>query len=316
MTNPPTDPREHYAIRLDDGRHLYHLPGLFSWGGPFHDVTEVRIFGDGQPLTRLPDTAWWSAPHAVAEITASWRPRAKVTAHVLDDPDMASAALPLSVPADDWDSFVDRSHHGSPDFYHAVYEQQDTRTGPVPGGPWRVLGGEAPPTSADRRWVASLPHSLTNHPEYRWWFPGRLAGLRDAVRDYANTLPFVRFASIPRTPNGQDQNEGLDVAIGLPFQQPVTELSDYGQDGRKLRRPRTVPISARFALSLPVPSSVYGDTYAAALTEWNRLYAEFTALLDHQAQTGVKACNACAGHGYLPVDPTHASAPVPRRSHL
>ncbi|MFI8085962.1 hypothetical protein ACIF6L_34870 [Kitasatospora sp. NPDC086009] len=313
MNNQEIDPREHFAIRTDDGRYLYHVP-LRHRVEAFRADGAVTLLGDGEPLSRLHhNDAWWLTDQPVTAFTVRWRPQPKTTAYTLDNPGMESSVFPASVSAADWEDFSERHGDKAWDFYSSVTEQQPERTDEIAGGPWRIIGGEAPPAEHDSRWVTSLPHALTNHPEYGWWMPGRLTGLRDAVQAHANKLGHVDYASTPI--DGNRASGMLNVRIKLPFQQPVTRQSDRAWDGRKLKKPRTVPVTAQFTLNLPVPVSVHGDTYAEALAAWNAQYAYWTDLIDHQAEAGVTACNTCMGHGYLPTDTAHTPVPGPRNEY-
>lgn len=308
------DPREYYVLHLPDGRYLHHvpqhIPGLNSQSGTTLHSTE----GPLTPLAGRP--TWWAADHFVTgPVTARWTPYPQTTGYRLKNPDDETKHFPASLTTREFNVLEDRFGEVVFDLYAQVNEERPEQTEELNVGPWRLLEGELPPQEPDRRWIPDLPRSLATHPEYGWWLPGKLIGLFDAVKAHAESKRLGMFA-VSQTTKKYDGVEGwLKVEYNVPFQRPVTRVQTHDFDGRKLRRPKTVPETVKRPLILPVPQWVTGDNYAAALTAWNAEYATWTALID--SMVGVKACNHCGGLGHVPDGAEqYTPAPVSRNETL
>ncbi|MFJ2780236.1 hypothetical protein [Kitasatospora sp. NPDC087315] len=296
--NNQNDPREHYAIRTDDGHYLHHIPHhLLERYRPGDTVT---LTSNGQPLTPTPGLRhWWTAEQPVTgPLTVHWTPYPKTIGYQLSDPTDESKQFPATItPAQHSDmrhDFGDVMYR----LYDPVNEQQPKQHETLTTGPWRTLEGAPPPAEDDPRWVVDLPASLTNYPEYRWWLPGKLGGLYDAVEAHAKRKRTSLFG-VGRSTAQYDGVEGhLRVEIDVPFARPVTRQKTTDWRGKKLKRPETVQETVKRKLVLPVPTWVHGDSYADALADWTAQFTFWTDLIN--SETGVKACNHCGGHGYIP----------------
>ncbi|MFD4397248.1 hypothetical protein [Kitasatospora sp. NPDC058478] len=308
----PTDPREHFAIR-DGARYLYHLPSVVFWdqrNGGRASATDA-LHGDGHPLTPLPGRrGWWAADREITTVTATWTPRSEITGYTLTDPGYESAKYKSTLTPAEYRALRDEDGDHPYRIYDPVTQDQDPVTEEVACGPWLVLGsGEQPPATNDPRWVADLPRALTSHPEFRWWLPGKLTGLRAAVEAHAKK----RTPGLFGVSTSKAKYDGVDgqlcVEVDVPFERPVTRQEDTDwMTGKKLRRPKTVRVTVKRKLVLPVPPSVHADNYAAALADWDTQYAYWTGLID--SEIGVRACNHCGGHGYIP-DGAEEYTPAP-----
>ncbi len=314
MTTPPAS-RELFAIRDDStGLYYYRVPNEMVRTASYREG--FALFGGEQPMERLGDRSeWWACSAPVTTLTASWTPEPMTVSYRLLDPAMESQAFPATLTPQQRTDLVRQYPDATRDLYEAVTEAQPRRTEALPGGPWRILAGDAPPAGGDPRWVADLPQALVNHPEYRWWLPGKVTGLRDAVNTFARRLPQVDTLLTSSTRYGDLRDGLLKVVVEVPFERPVTRTRTHDRlTDKKLRRPVTETVTARFNLNLPVPDAVAGDTYTQALESWQEQYAFWTGLIAQQA--GVSACNTCSGHGWVPdSQPEHTPLPSPRRDH-
>ncbi|MFB8236161.1 hypothetical protein ACFC58_06375 [Kitasatospora purpeofusca] len=306
-------PRDHFAIRdTATGRLFYYVPHELVRHTSYH--SDFSLHAEGRPMERLSDSGnWWIATVAAATLSASWTPSPVTTSFRLRDPATESKAFPATLTPQEWDDLRTRYRDAAHDLYQAVTEEQPRQWEDLPGGPWRILEGKAPPVDGDNRWVADLPQALINHPEYRWWLPGKLTGLRSAVLETARKLPQVDSwrTTDPRTGDLVQAK----VVVEVPFERPVTTVRTHdAQTGKKLRRPVTEEVKARFPMHLPIPDAVTGETYALALEAWQEAYDHWTDVIAQQA--GASACNTCGGHGYVPRSPAKYATPLsPRRDH-
>ncbi|MER7707194.1 hypothetical protein ABTX81_30375 [Kitasatospora sp. NPDC097605] len=293
-----TDPREYYAIHLPDGRYLHHLPHRLLEG--IRPGGTLTLHSDTGQLTRVPGQSdWWAADHPVTgPVTARWTPYPETTSYRIKNPADANTVFPATVTVDEFRDMEDNLGGVVFRMYDPITQDQPEQSQALDAGPWRFLEGEQPPADGDRRWVVDLPASLTNHPEYRWWLPGKLTGLFDAVANHAKSKGVDRFG-VGRSTVKFDGVEGhLRVDYAVPFQRPVTHQLTEDWKGKKLRRPETVQTMEKRRIVLPVPDAVHADNYAAALAQWNDECTRWTAAID--AEMGVKACNHCGGHGFIP----------------
>lgn len=290
-----TTPRdfEQYAIQHHDGRWLYHLPDPSG-----REVSGKRtgIYADGQPMHRLVPLAdskgdWYVADHPAERITATYQPYPTPLRYALSDETVLSVRYPAEL------SVAERNKRT--DVEDAIYRLYTAVTEDLPPveyvyeGPFVVLEGTQPPAPGSPRWVADIPRSLTERPEFHHCFPGHIAGLRDSLAEQIKRMGHVQHCF-----NGyKDRPAGLHVTIRVPFAQPKSRwIPNIGRGGRDLKSGRNAPITVSQEMYLPVPDRVAGPTYAVALAQWE-LQEEFWLQVARDA--AVKACNNCGGTGHI-----------------
>lgn len=274
-----------YALRHPDGRFLYHLPKPKDF--PFN-VTGV--FADGQPMEKLPGD-WWAAAFEASRLTITGQPHPKTLSYMLKAADAESVRYPATLTVDEYDERRD-SEENLWEFYSAVLEDQPA-VEHVYDGPVMVLEGREPPGPDERQWIAQLPHALTERPEYKHLFPGRIPGLRTHLHHVIKSMPGIRHCF-----DGYDGFTGLHVVVEVGFDKPVTRWqADLSRRTSKpLKTGRNVPVTVTRPLNLPVPADVSGATYEQALAAWEQ-QVEFWLSVVRDA--GVRACSACNGTGHV-----------------
>ncbi|MFJ5926615.1 hypothetical protein ACIQF6_28830 [Kitasatospora sp. NPDC092948] len=301
-------PADRFAIRDEaTGEFFYYVPFDLVRNSSYRDG--FALHADGHPMQRLSSGSnWWRCPVWASTLTASWTPAPTVTAYRLHDPATESQAFPASLLPEQWYELRTKYRDAADDLYEPVTEERPRESETLPGGPWRVLEGQAPPVDGDDRWIVNLPQALAHHPEFRWWLPGKLTGLRNAVAKAVRKLPNVTDV------HWYNDSGPVRVVLTLPFERPLTrEQTHSPTTGRKLRRPVSEEVTARIHLNLTIPDAVTGENYERALVAWQEEVGYWTGVITQHAQ--VSACNTCGGHGYVPTDPTpHAEAPSPRRN--
>ncbi|MGW1976463.1 hypothetical protein [Streptomyces sp. NPDC001889] len=279
---------DRYAVRHTDGRWLYHLPNCTTLGS----APRTGIYADGQPMTRVGGerSPWWSSAHQAERITVVCRPYPKAVRYVLSEPSVRSERYPDVLSAEEWDEL--RSDDTYSRFYDAITEEQPDQE-VVYEGPFRVLHGDEPPSPDAPGWVARLPHSLTEHPEYLHCFPGHIPGLQAHLTSLIKPMRHVDYCF-----SGRDgKPDGLYVTIQVPFQQPVSRWRpNLGRNGRELKSGQQVPVLVRQEIHLPVADRVAGPDYATALSQREEQIRFWTGVVRDAA---VRACNHCEGTGYL-----------------
>jgi hypothetical protein len=282
-----------YALHHPDGRWLYHLPAPDAFGKPgFTSRAEVTgVYADGQPMEKLHGD-WWATDLEATRLIATAQPRPKTVGYRLTDPSAESARFPATLTVEEWAERGDREGDTLWGLYTNVHEDLPALEH-VYDGPVMVLEGREPPSPDERQWIAQLPHALTERPEYRHLFPGRIPGLRTHLAEVVKTMPRVRHCF-----DNYQGYAGLHVVLSVPFDQPQTRWkADISRRTSKpLKTGRTVPVLVDRRLELPVPADVFADNYEAALTQWAVQVAFWTQLVESAT---VAACSACGGTGHV-----------------
>lgn len=246
-------------------------------------------------MSELPSTGglWWSSDHPARQITAKFRVGRKVVGHRLRDLGARSERFPEQLTMEQWRERISGGHE---DVFYELYEpltedqpEQDYVYGPH----FTVLDGTEPPSPDDPAWVAKLPYTLTQRTEYLHLFPGYMPGLLAELTAQIKALPHVEFCHTTR--NGEP--DGLKVTIKVPFHQPVSRWKpNIGANGRELKSGRSLPVTVRHTMHLPVLDRVPGPDYATALTTWHELLQFWTGVV---GEANVRACNTCDGTGHV-----------------
>ncbi|MDX3066255.1 MULTISPECIES: hypothetical protein [Streptomyces] len=295
---------QHYAIQHGDGRWLYYLPhppGLPA-------SLRTSVLADGEPMQPLEDASggWWVTGHRAERLTAVYQPRPTVTGYRLTDLSARSERFPEYLSVQGWHQALGDSGHS--EAYYSLYEQvtqdRDVQEYVYEGRTVVLTGGE-PPTPGGPPWVASMPESLVQRPEYHHCFPGYIPGLRDHLRDLIRRLGHVEHCF-----NGRSgKPHGLYVTVAVPFDEPVSRWVPYiGANGRPLKSGRNEPVLVRREMYLPVADHVSGPDYHTALAEWEQ---QVSFWLDLVRNAAVRACNACEGTGHVMDVPEGVHAPGP-----
>lgn len=282
-----------YALKHPDGRWLYHLPKPDTFGQPgFASRAQVTgVFADGQPMEKL-HSDWWATDHEAQQLTTTAQPSPKTTSYRLTDPSAESVRYPASLSLEEWAERSDREGDTLWTLYTNVHEDQPVLEH-VYDGPIVVLEGREPPGPDERPWIAALPQALTERPEYKHLFPGRIPGLRAHLCEAIKTMPRVRHCF-----DNYHGYSGLHVVLSIQFDKPQTQWkADISRRTNKpLKTGRTVPLLVDRRLELPVPMEVFAETYEQALTAWDEQVAFWTQLVESAT---VAACSACGGTGHV-----------------
>lgn len=280
-----------YALRLPDGRFAYHLPKPDTRDFKYAQVN--GMFADGQPMTKL-HSDWWATDDLQAtRLTATAQPSPKTTGYKLTDPAAESVRYPLTLTVEQWGERRDRGESDTLwELYTSVTEDQPPLQH-VYDGPVMVLEGREPPGPDELQWVANLPEVLARRPEYRHLFPGHIPGFRTHLHQVIKATPGIRHCF-----DGYHGYTGLHVVIEVPFDKPRTrwQANLSRRTSKPLKSGRTVPVTVTRDLNLPVPASVPGETYEAALRNWEQ-QVEFWLSVVRDAT--VAACSACDGTGHV-----------------
>lgn len=275
-----------YALHHPDGRWLFHLPKPDGFPS---DV--IGVYADGQPMDKLPGN-WWAAPGEAARLSITGKPAAKTVGYTLDDKDAESVRYPARLTVDEYRARRD-DEDNLWEFYTSVVEEQPP-VEHVYDGPVMVLEGREPPRPDEPQWVAALPHALTERPEYKHLFPGKIPGLRDHLDKAIEAMPPVKYCF-----NSPDRYTGLEVVVRVPFDTPRTTFrhDTSRRTGKTLKTGRQVPVTVEHRLKLPIPDAVHADTYEQALIAWDE-QVEFWVRQVEEAS--VAACSSCNGTGHVP----------------
>ncbi|MDX3695054.1 hypothetical protein PV726_32900 [Streptomyces europaeiscabiei] len=278
-----------YAIRHPDGRWLYHLPNPSC----FYSTPRIGTYADGRPMTPLAGHrgVWWVSDHQAETITAVFQPSPKPIGYRLKDTAVLSDRYPSELSVEDWHEQTDDDDTYYR-FYEAVTEDQPEVRHEYPG-PFIVLQGSEPPAGGALPWVATMPLSLTERPEYLHCFPGRIEGLRAHLKGVIGRMRHVQYCL-----DGRDgKPAGLYVTIRVPFEKPVSRWRpNLGRGLRELKSGKNVPVLVSQEMYLPIPEWVSGPNYEAGLAEWEQQVQFWTGIV---RDADVKACNHCSGHGYV-----------------
>ncbi|MCX4885932.1 hypothetical protein [Streptomyces sp. NBC_00847] len=282
-----------YALKHPDGRWLYHLPKPEAFGKPGFGsrATVTGVYADGQPMEKLHGD-WWATDHEAERLSTTGQPAAKTTGYRLTDPSAESVRYPATLTVEEWSERSDREGETLWTLYTNVHEDQPALEH-VYDGPVMVLEGREPPSPDERPWIAALPQALTERPEYKHLFPGRIPGLRAHLCEVIKTMPRVRHCF-----DNYNGYQGLHVVLSIQFDKPQTQWkADISRrTGKPLKTGRTVPLLVDRRLELPVPMEVFADTYEQALTAWDEQVAFWTGLVESAT---VAACSACKGTGHV-----------------
>lgn len=294
----PVRPSDQYAIHHPDGRWLYFLPRP---GGEYHDSQRTAVLADGKPMTKLDlghhhTVSWWATDHQAGEITAVYTTNPTVTGYTLNDGTMLCERFPATLTVDEWrsrtDDDEDRDLTTHYRYYSAVTEPRPDRTYTYPG-PFAILDGCEPPHADGPGWVAELPSTLTERPEYAHCFPGYIPELDSHLTKIIKAMRHVQYCFTSKP----GEAPGLRITVNVPFEQPVTKWTpDIGRGGRELKSGRKVQQTVSRSFVLAVPSRVHAATYAEALREWDEQVEHWTGIV---RAAGARACNACMGHGHV-----------------
>jgi hypothetical protein len=283
-----------YALTTNDGRWLYHLPkpDTFKTPGNQLRINEITgMFADGQPMEKLHGD-WWATDHEATRLTATAQPGAKTVGYRLTDPTAESVRYPATLTVEEWNERPDREGDTLWMLYTNVHEEQPALEH-VYEGPVMVLEGREPPGPDERQWIAELPRVLTERPEYRHLFPGRIPGLRKHLHQAIKDMPGIRHCF-----DGYNGFTGLHVVVEVPFDKPLTRwVADLSRRTRKpLKTGRHVRETVTRDLNLPVPADVHAATYEEALRVWEEQVAFWLSVVD---SAKVVACSACHGTGHV-----------------
>lgn len=282
-----------YALKHPDGRWLYHLPTPVAFGTPglTSRAQVTGVYADGQPMEKL-NGDWWATDHEAERLSTTAQPSAKTVGYRLTDLDTASVKYPATLTVDEWNERRDRETDTLWTLYTNVHEEQPALEH-VYDGPVMVLEGREPPGPDDPQWIAGLPQALTERPEYRHLFPGRIPGLRSHLHHVIKAMPGIRHCF-----DGYNGYTGLHVVVEVDFEKPQTRwVADISsRTGKKLKSGRNVRDTVTRSLNLPVPESVHADTYEAALAAWDDQVQFWLGVIQ---AAGVKACTACRGTGHV-----------------
>ncbi|MFI8932598.1 hypothetical protein ACIG3E_33660 [Streptomyces sp. NPDC053474] len=282
---------QHYAVRHPDGRWLYYLP----MAPQFRHCTRTAVLADDKPMQPLNEGRdnWWVTDRQATRLTAVYRPRPKTVGYRLTDPSARSERFPEHLSPEEMRQA--RLSGGRLDaydeLYEALHEEQEDQEHTYEGRTVVLTGGEPPVDGLP--WVANLPDSLVQHPEYRHCFPGYIPGLRSHLTSLIKPMSHVTSCL-----NGRSEKpEGLHVTISVPFDKPVSRWRpNLGSRGQALKSGRDVPVLATHEMYLPVSDRVSGPDYHTALTEWHAQVAFWTDLV---RSASVRACNTCQGTGHV-----------------
>lgn len=281
-----------YALHHPDGRWLYHLPKPDNFGTPgFGSRADITgVFADGQPMEKLHGD-WWATDHEATHLTTTAQPSPKTTGYLLKDRDAESVKYPATLTTDQYHELRDE-YEDLWRLYTPVLEDQPALEH-VYDGPVMVLEGREPPGPHERQWIAELPRVLTERPEYRHLFPGRIPGLRNHLYQVIKAMPGIRHCF-----DGYDGFTGLHVVVEVPFDKPLTRwVADLSRrTGKPLKTGRTVRETVTRNLNLPVPADVHAATYEEAMRVWEEQVAFWLSVVD---SAKVVACSACNGTGHV-----------------
>ncbi|WP_329368857.1 hypothetical protein OG896_24895 [Streptomyces sp. NBC_00669] len=290
-----------YAVQHPDGRYLYHLTGTNQWG------FNKEILADGQPMTRLGSSSWWSTDHEAERITLITPGRPTVTGYELRDTDALSVRYPATLTPDEWnDRLADADSTDVEMTLHRLYHAVTTDTDPVEthdDGPFTVIGAGELPAADGPTWTVNLIDQITQRPEYARLFPGRLDGLRQHLMDVIKRMPRVQHVL-----NDFQSRPGVYVSLRVPFEQPeaVWRPDISNRTGKTLKTGRHHQVLVDHTLTLPIPYSIGADNYETARAEWDRQVEYWTGVV---AAANVVACNHCGGSGYLGDSPDQYRTP-------
>lgn len=278
-----------YALKHPDGRFLYHLPKPAT--DDFRHAKVTGVYADGQPMQEL-HSGWWSAGQEATRLTMVRQPDPITTGYLLNDVTAESVRYPATLTVEQWN---ERREYDDNlwQLYTSVREDQPAIEH-VYDGPVMVLEGRQPPRPDEPQWIAQLPHALTERPEYKHLFPGRIAGLRAHVHKLIEAMPRVKYCF-----NGYQDYTGLHVVIRVPYDQPRIEWrpDTSRRTGKPLKTGRKVPVLVEHRIQLPVPADCHADTYEQALAAWDEQVAFWVSAVE---EASVKACSACNGAGHIP----------------
>lgn len=290
-----TDQPDQYAIHHPDGRWLYYLPN------PHHQSESLRkgVFADGDPMTAVDlggrySSGWWATHRQAGEITAVYGSYATVTGHRLRETAALSERYPATLTPEEWRDHDDDNMHR---FYETLTEPAEDKTH-VYDGPFVVLESAGPAHTGDLAWVADLPASLSQRPEYAHCFPGYIPGLVSYVRELAQRMPHVEHAFVANRPGDPP---GIKIHIRVPFADPkYTFVHDTNHQGRKLKRGREIAQTVTDSFHLPVRDRVHGADFAEARRKWDEEVKMWTSIV---RGADIAACNTCDGKGRITTVP-------------
>ncbi|HET9893752.1 MAG TPA: hypothetical protein VFQ44_02350 [Streptosporangiaceae bacterium] len=279
---------------MTDTKYVLHHDGTwFYYLGRQYDFKFSRPHADGETMTQVWETGWFSTDHEAEVISMVSQALGDVTGYTLDDPDRESVRYPRTLTPDEYSSRFD--YDDDDRMLYSAVRRAGTVIGRVVEGPWLRLDGEPPPDDG-HSWVAELPYELQYRHEYRHLFPGYMPGFRDAMGQMIKSLPHVRYCFPAKR---LEQQYGFEVTLEIPFDKPQSEyrpaLNRDGSESRS-RRGRMVPVKVTRRLEFTVPYVIKAANRAAAAAEWDRRETEIREAI---AGASVAACSACMGHGYV-----------------
>lgn len=294
------EPLRRWYVIHHDGQYLYYLDKAhFDHRDGRIETVELRA--DDTPMTRLQARnykgGWFAADHRATQILVQDPPKQIPVAYTLKDPAMASAKYPLTITPEQW-----RAMAGDDNRWQYEAENREEPEAWVPlaidTGDWILIEGTAPPKVEDekRPWVPNLVAGLVERPEYHHVMPGYIPGLAAHIgARLRNSLGMFRVSY-----DANGHAAGVRVTLQVPFERSVTHWqANTGRNGQRLKSGKNVQTTVSREMHLPIPATMPGENYAAALTAWDEAVEFWLDVVKTSAGAGVKACNHCAGHGFV-----------------
>lgn len=294
---------DHYALRDLDDR--VDGEGLTWWlyfdvGG---NIPHVGPF----PLEKASERGWWRVPSGaefdpattVVEIV---RPGGSEIVGYRRTLETTDPAYPETLPIDEYHERIEEELDSRvAALYVPDRRERATVREPVEAT-WLVLDG-APPPADGFEWIADLPHSLRQQPQYRHLFPGRFAGFRDALKAALEEVPGVSVY-------GASSSRVLSVSIRLSvpkLEPPERWAAKPNLEGRSARE-RKKALEAHNSsiqqitrqLEIPCSDYVEGTNRAVARSVWDLTIAE---VVEYVRDVVAQKCPTCGGRGF--VEPHH-----------
>jgi hypothetical protein len=295
----PDPTRRRYVIH-HDGQFLYYLDRA-DFGNRDGMIEKLDLRADDTPMTRLQATnyrdGWFAADHRATQILVQDPPKQIPTGYTLTDPAMESAKYPATLTVEQWRAMVDDENRWQ---YRAEYREEPAEwvVLATDTGDWLLIEGTPPPKADENTptWVPDLMPGLMERREFHHLMPGRIPGLRAHV--YKRLERLVGMFRVHCDPSGKAS--GIYVRLQVPFERPVTHWeANTGRSGSKLKSGKTVQTTVTREMRLPVPHDVPGANYAEALAAWDEAVEYWLDVVKTSATGAAKACNHCAGHGFV-----------------
>jgi hypothetical protein len=295
----PGPTRRRYVVH-HDGQFLYYLDRA-DFANRDGMIEKLDLYADDTPMTRLDAKnyrgGWFAADHRAREILVQDPPKQTPIGYTLSDPAMESAKYPLTITVEQWQ---DMSGDENRWHYHGQYREEpgDRAALATDTGDWVQIEGTPPPKPADDAlpWIPALLPGLMERAEYHHVMPGHIPGLAAHVGKRLEHLLGPFRVSYDRS----GQSAGISVTLMVPFERPVTRWQpNVGRGGKTLKSGKKVQTTVRREMRLPVPANASGENYAEALAIWDQAVEFWIGVVQSSATGSAKACNHCAGHGFV-----------------